>query len=216
MADLLFGSLNSGELSPLLDGRVDKEFYQSGGKVYENLIPLVQGPVVQRSGTGYVKEVKASANRTAQIPFQFNVEQAYVLEFGDQYMRVLKDHAIVLNTGTTITGISQAATAVVTYAGSDIFSNGDKVFIQSVVGMTEVNNREFTVANLNAGSNTFELSGVNSTGYGAWSSGGRLAMSATSRAIAGSAVRSIAVATPSLSARPGITAVRSALPQRSP
>jgi hypothetical protein len=175
MADLLFGSLNSGELSPLLDGRVDKEFYQSGAKTLENLIPLVQGPIVQRSGTGFVKEVKASANRTAQIPFQFNVEQAYVLEFGDQYMRVLKDHAIVLNTGTTITGISQAATAVVTYAGADIFSNGDKVFIQSVAGMVEVNNREFTVANLNAGANTFELSGVNSTGYGAWTSGGTVA-----------------------------------------
>jgi len=175
MADLLFGALNSGELSPLLDGRVDKEFYQSGGKVYENLIPLVQGPVIQRSGTGYVKEVKTSANRTAQIPFQFNVEQAYVLEFGDLYMRVLKDHAIVLNTGTTITGISQAATAVVTYAGSDIFSNGDKVFVEAVVGMTEMNNREITVANLNAGSNTFEAQGINSTGYTAYSSGGTVA-----------------------------------------
>ena len=172
---LLFGSLNSGELSPLLDGRVDKEFYASGSKTLENFIPLVQGPIVQRSGTGFVKELKSSASRAALIPFQFNVEQAYALEFGDQYMRVLKDHALVLNTGTTITGISQTSPAVVTYAGADIFTNAMKVFVQSVAGMVEVNGREFTVANLNAGINTFELSGVDATGYGAWTSGGTVA-----------------------------------------
>lgn len=175
MTGLLLGSLNSGELSPLLDGRVDKEFYQSGAKTLQNMIPLVQGPVMQRSGTGYVKEVKASANRTAMIPFQFNVEQAYSLEFGDQYMRVMKDHAVVLKTGTTITGITKANPAVLTYAGADIFSNGMKVFVQSVAGMVEVNNREFTVANVNVGANTFELSGVNSTAYGTWTSGGTVA-----------------------------------------
>ncbi len=174
-AQLLLGALNSGELSPLLDGRVDKPFYGTGAKLLQNMIPTVQGPVIQRSGTGYVKEVKTSANRTALIPFEFNVEQAYALEFGDQYMRVHKDHAPVLKTGTTITGITNANPAVVTYAGADIFTNGMKVFIQSVVGMVEVNNREFEVANRNTGANTFELLGVNSTSYGTWSSGGTVA-----------------------------------------
>lgn len=173
--DLLLGNLNSGELSPLLDGRVDKEFYSSGAKSLENMIPLVQGALAQRSGTGYIKEVKSSANRTAEIPFQFNVDQAYVLEFGDQYMRVHKDHATVLNTGTTVTGITKANPAVVTYAGADIFTNGMKVFIEAVAGMIEVNNREFQVANLNAGANTFQLLAVDSTGYGTWTSGGTVA-----------------------------------------
>lgn len=173
--NLLLGSLNSGEFSPLLDGRVDKPFYASGCKLLQNMIPMVQGPVLQRSGTGFVKEVKNSANRTALIKFEFNVTQAYALEFGDQYMRVHKDHALVLKTGTTITGITNANPAVVTYAGADIFSNGMKVFIQSVAGMIEVNNREFTVANLNAGANTFELSGINSTTFGAYTSGGTVA-----------------------------------------
>ena len=174
-AHLLFGSLNSGELSPLLDGRVDKEFYASGAKTLENFIPMVQGPLVQRSGSGYVKEVKASANRTALIPFQFSTEQAYTLEFGDRYMRVHKDHAVVLKTGTTITNISQESPAVLTYAGADIFSNGMKVFIQSVGGMTEVNNREFEVAFVNVGLNIFVLLGVDSTGYGAYTAGGTVA-----------------------------------------
>ncbi len=175
MAQLLLGALNSGELSPLLDGRVDKPFYGSGCKLLQNFIPTVQGPVIQRSGTGFVKEVKASANRTALIPFEFNVTQAYALEFGDQYMRVMKDHAPVTLAAQNITGITNANPAVLTYAGSDTYANGDKVLVTGVLGMIEVNNREFTVANVNAGANTFELSGINSTGYGVYSSAGTVA-----------------------------------------
>lgn len=169
------GALNSGELSPLLDGRVDKEFYLAGAKTSENFIPLVQGPAMQRSGTGFVKEVKASANRTALIPFEFNVEQAYVLEFGNQYMRVHKDHAPVTLTAQNITGITNANPAVLTYSGTDTYANGDRVIVTGVAGMIEVNNREFTVAGLNAGANTFQLSGVNSTSYGTYTSGGTVA-----------------------------------------
>lgn len=174
-AQLLLGALNSGELSPLLDGRTDKAFYGQGCKLLQNMIPTVQGPVIQRSGTGFVKEVKASANRTALIPFEFNVTQAYALEFGDQYMRVHKDHAVVTQTAQNITGITNANPAVLTYSGSDTYANGDKVLVTGVLGMIEVNNREFTVANVNAGANTFELSGINSTGYGTYSSGGTVA-----------------------------------------
>lgn len=172
---LTLGALNSGELSPLLDGRVDKEWYAQGAKLLENFIPLTQGPIMQRSGTGFVKEVKNSANRTALIPFEFNVTQAYALEFGDQYMRVHKDHAPVTLTSQAISGITNANPAVVTYVGADTFANGERVFVSGVLGMIEVNNREFIVAGLNAGANTFQLQGVDSTSYGAYSSGGTVA-----------------------------------------
>lgn len=172
---LTLGALNSGELSPLLDGRVDKEWYAQGAKLLENFIPLTQGPIMQRSGTGFVKEVKNSANRTALIPFEFNVTQAYALEFGDQYMRVHKDHAPVTLTSQAISGITNANPAVLTYVGADTYSNGDRVFVSGVLGMIEVNNREFIVAGLNAGANTFQLQGVDSTSYGAYTSGGTVA-----------------------------------------
>ena len=68
-----------------------------------------------------------------------------------------------------ITGITQANPAVVT-SSSHGFSNGQTVVIDSVVGMTEVNNLAFTVAN--ATTNTFELSGVDSSAYTAYTSGG--------------------------------------------
>lgn len=71
-----------------------------------------------------------------------------------------------------ITNITQANPAVLTYVGADNFANGDSVYIGQVAGMTEVNGITATVANVNTGANTFELSGINSTGYGAYSSGG--------------------------------------------
>lgn len=172
---LHIGSLNSGELTPLLDGRTDKEFYLAGAKLLENFIPQVQGPIIQRSGTAYVKEIKDSSARAILIPWEFSTTDAYMLEFGNQYMRVYRNRALVTLTPQNITGITKANPAVVTYSGSDTYANGDKVFISGVVGMIEVNNREFTVANVNAGANTFQLSGVNSSAYTTYTSGGTVA-----------------------------------------
>lgn len=72
----------------------------------------------------------------------------------------------------TITNITQANPAVVTYSGADDIANGDLVYIYGVEGMTEVNGAIYTVANLNAGANTFELSGVDSSAYTAYSANG--------------------------------------------
>lgn len=78
-------------------------------------------------------------------------------------------------TGRSITGITQASPAVVTYSGTDLYTNGDAVVITGVVGMTEVNGRAFTVAGLDAAANTFQLSGLDSSGFGAYVSGGTIA-----------------------------------------
>jgi hypothetical protein len=76
-----------------------------------------------------------------------------------------------LDGARNISGITRANPGVVTYSGADP-TNGQTVYIAGVVGMTEVNGLFFTVANVNAGANTFELSGVNTTNYTAYSSGG--------------------------------------------
>ena len=73
-----------------------------------------------------------------------------------------------------ITGVTQASPAVVTYAGADTYTNGDRVKITGVSGMTQLNDEIFTIANVNTGTNTFELSGIDSTGYTTYSSGGVL------------------------------------------
>lgn len=80
------------------------------------------------------------------------------------------------NTALTITNITQANPGVVTYTGTDP-SNGDRIYITDVAGMTEVNDTSYLIANVNTGSNTFELqdltaTNVNTTGYTAYSSAG--------------------------------------------
>ena len=49
---------------------------------------LRQGALRKRPGTQFIAEVKASAMKTRLIPFTFSTEQAYVLEFGERYIRV--------------------------------------------------------------------------------------------------------------------------------
>lgn len=61
-------------------------------------------------------------------------------------------------------GVTKADPGVVTYTGTDP-SNGDYVLCTSAVGMTQLNNRVFRVANVNAGANTFELEDEDTTLY---------------------------------------------------
>lgn len=69
----------------------------------------------------------------------------------------------------TITGITAASPPVVTSTAHG-YTNGQVVKISGVVGMVELNNRAFVVANVTA--NTFELKGVDGTGFTAYASGG--------------------------------------------
>ncbi len=69
----------------------------------------------------------------------------------------------------TITGITAANPPVVTSSAHGL-ANGSVVVVTGVVGMTQVNGRAFVVANQAA--NTFELKGVDGTGFTAYSSGG--------------------------------------------
>lgn len=77
----------AGELSPRLLGRVDVARYANALKTCENAYPLVHGGARRRPGTRYVAEVKNSSKSVRLIPFTFNRDQAFILEFGDQYIR---------------------------------------------------------------------------------------------------------------------------------
>lgn len=79
--------------------------------------------------------------------------------------------AAAWHTGSSrsISGITRNNPAVVT-ANNHGFANGDTVYIRGVNGMTQVNNRVYTVANRTT--NTFQLQGVNSGGWNSYSSSG--------------------------------------------
>jgi len=152
-------NFTSGEITPRLYGRVDAQLYNNSAKTLQNMFVFPQGGVTRRTGTQYSGTSK-DGGKVRLMPFEFSDEQAYVLEFGENYIRFFKDGGILTEATKTITAITQANPAVVT-SNSHGYSNGDRVFITGVVGMVELNNREFTVAGVST--NTFQLSGINST-----------------------------------------------------
>lgn len=76
-----------------------------------------------------------------------------------------------------LTAATQANPCVIT-SNSHALNNGDTIHIAGVVGMTELNDRRFVVANKTT--NTFELRGEDSTGHTAYASGGTFARDFTS------------------------------------
>jgi len=166
---------SGGVISPQITGRTDLEKYALSLRVAKNCLITNYGGVLNRPGTAFIGEVRDSADITKLIPFQFNTTQAYVLEFGDLIMRPIKDDGQVLEATKNIVSITKASPGVVTITGHG-WSNGDKVFPDSIGGMTELlDGRVFTVANVTT--DTFTLvdmwgTAVNTTNYTTYTSGG--------------------------------------------
>jgi len=81
-------SFVGGEIAPSLYGRTDLAKYATSVRRMRNFITHPHGGASNRGGTEYIAEVKTSSKEVRLIPFTFSVVQAYILEFGDQYMRV--------------------------------------------------------------------------------------------------------------------------------
>lgn len=88
-------NFSKGEISPLLEGRPDLVLFQEGSRTLENVLLLRQGGVTRRPGTRFVAEVKDSSKDTILLPFEFSVDDAYVIEAGDTYFRFYKDKATI-------------------------------------------------------------------------------------------------------------------------
>ena len=175
MAKVIQSSLSGGEVSLAVGARVDIGKYKTSLAICENAFVQVQGGVSNRTGFEFVAECKSGTLATRLIPFAFNTTQTYSLEFGNLYIRIIKDGGQVL-TGTpkTITGATAANPVVITSIAHG-FANGDDVFVTGVVGMTQLNGRTMRVASQAA--NTFELTdydgnNIDSTAYTAYSSAG--------------------------------------------
>lgn len=116
-------NFTAGEFSGELIGRTDIDKYFNGADTLENVLIKSYGGAIRRPGTYYVASVKTAAAKTRLIPFEFSTTQAYVLEFGNLYMRVFKDGAYV------------AGSEIVTpYATADLFKlqyaqNADTMYI---------------------------------------------------------------------------------------
>lgn len=97
MASPIQNNMNAGEISPLLEGRVDLRPYANGLKRCLNFVPLAQGAITRRPGTMYVALPK-NANKAARLErFEYSTIQAYILEIGDLYIRFFRNEGRLEN-----------------------------------------------------------------------------------------------------------------------
>jgi hypothetical protein len=175
-ASPIISALNAGEWTKLLDGRTDIQGYPASSSVLENFIPSIQGPIIRRAGSRFVRTTKlGGASKVRLIPFVKSRNDALQLEFGDGYVRFYQGtFPVVSGTAQTITGVTLADPVVITSVGHG-YSNGDEVLVRNVTGTFQLNNRWFIVSNATA--NTYELTtihgeDVDGTDYTAYVSGG--------------------------------------------
>lgn len=176
-------AFNSGELSPLMANRQDQARYGYGLKRMRNFIPSLQGPARKRPGIKFVCEVPDSTYRHWLCPFVFSQRDGWALLFGNSALTFASDHGQVVQSTTTITGISTAAEAVIT-SNAHGYANGDEVVIAAVAGLLDansksiINGRNFKISDQTA--NTYKLKDLfgnylNSAAATAYSSGGTAA-----------------------------------------
>ncbi len=81
-------NFTAGEISPKCYGRVDISRYQNGAQSMPNCQVNIYGGAERRRGKRFVAPTKTAAKKSRLIPYIFSTTQAYMLEFGDLYMRV--------------------------------------------------------------------------------------------------------------------------------
>lgn len=276
MAKLVQPSFAGGEVSPSVAARVDLSKRAVAVERAENFFVRVSGGMESRPGLQFIAAAKTT-DTTRLIPFEFNTEQTYILELGNQYIRFYTYGGQILSGGSpyeiaspylaadlfeiefaqsgdvmtlvhpnyaprelvritntnwtlteiaftpsqepptalsltedeagsgnllkykvtannsetfeesvsalsastlTITDVTQASPAVVTTSTDHELVYGDEIFIDDVVGMTQLNGRRFLVLDTPSAT-TLELmstgrSPIDSTGYTTYASGGTL------------------------------------------
>lgn len=133
-------AFNAGEISPLLSSRPDLKAYANGLSTCENFIPLIQGALMSRPGTRYVKDLLSHTTMGRLLPFQFSTTQAYALEFGNLRIRFFANHAY-LTSSATVSGAADNGSGLIriTTSAAHGFATGTAVTVAGVTGTTEAN-----------------------------------------------------------------------------
>ena len=93
-------NFSTGELDPRLRSRVDLEQYNNALERATNVVIQPQGGLKRRPGLKHIFElpntgVESAGNGVRLIPFEFNVDDSYMLAFTHQRMHVIKNGALI-------------------------------------------------------------------------------------------------------------------------
>ena len=108
-----------GVLAKSLHGRSPEEFYSYGVGAAENMIPLLEGPMIKRPGTLYISESQTAVSRL--IPFFKGGTDAYVIEIG--FDESAADTVIACTGANASTTVSMSSTSALS-VGQHLFGDG--------------------------------------------------------------------------------------------
>lgn len=140
-------NFTKGEIAPELYGRIDSPHYRAGVKQARNFIIQKYGGLALRPGFRFVAEADDVETPLRYIPFQFSIEQAYVIVLGDASMRLLALGGIVLEDNLEIDALTLEADGQVTVPYHD-YSVGDLLYLSGITGTTQLNGRFTRVASV--------------------------------------------------------------------
>jgi hypothetical protein len=89
----------AGEVAPRFHRRSDLQFYSGALKECKNFYPVVSGALVRRPAVHYFTTPKTPSLAVRYYDFVFNNEQAFLLEFGNNYIRFHSQAGTILSGG---------------------------------------------------------------------------------------------------------------------
>lgn len=92
-------SFNGGIVTPEFYGQIADLKFQTGVAIARNVLVLPHGPLANRGGFQFVREVKTSATRTRVIPYAYSTTQTFAIELGAGYFRFHTQGATLLVSG---------------------------------------------------------------------------------------------------------------------
>jgi hypothetical protein len=147
MSMIPFANFTKGELAPELQARIDTPQYVAAAKRIRNFIIQKYGGLSFRPGFRLVAEVDDADKVTRYFPFQYNIEQSYVMALEDENMRLLTGGGVVIEQDIEITAITKAVNAQITAVFHD-YEVGDRIFFSGIEGMEELNGQSALVASV--------------------------------------------------------------------
>lgn len=104
-------NFSAGEFSPRLIARVDLERYGNAAAEMTNVLVQPQGGATRRPGTYFVEGTRDAGARVRLVRFEVSTAAAYILEFGDGYIRFYNNRGQLMSGMSPVEVVSPYATA---------------------------------------------------------------------------------------------------------
>lgn len=154
-----------------MEGRTDLPQYQNAAAELTNFKPELRGGLIISPGLKFIQPTFDSSVKSHLYTFEFNTEQAYIIEAGNLYFRFYTENGRVHKTSVAVSNaVNNGSGAIRLTATGHGLSTGQYAFVDGIVGTTEANG-DWQVTVVDA--NTVDLN--NSVFTNAYVSGGTIA-----------------------------------------